>query len=82
MKFGFVINEEKDPGFAFSKRAAEIVSSKGGSVVFDDSFRGSVLDDIPGVTFGSYSDCDILFSLGGDGTFFVPLINILVRRSR
>ena len=86
MKFGFVINEEKDPGFAFSKRAAEIVSSKGGGVVFDDSFRGSVLDDIPGVTFGSYSDCDILFSLGGDGTFLrtahkhlgekIPLIGV------
>ena len=86
MRFGFVINEEKDPGFVFSKKAAEVVCSKGAVAVFDDSCRGSVLDGIPGVTFGSYAGCDILFSLGGDGTFLrtahkylgekIPLIGV------
>ena len=37
--------------------------------MLDSSYKGSVLDGKPGVIIGSYSDSDILFSLGGDGTF-------------
>ena len=69
MKFGFVINEEKDPGLVFASHAVEVIYSKGGSVILDSSYKGSVLDGKPGVIIGSYSDSDILFSLGGDGTF-------------
>ncbi|MBO4927565.1 MAG: NAD(+)/NADH kinase [Clostridiales bacterium] len=69
MKFGFVINEEKDPGYAFASHAVEVIREKGGSVILDDSYKGTPLDGLEGVTIGSYSDCDILFSLGGDGTF-------------
>lgn len=69
MKFGFVINDEKDQGFVFTKKAVEIIHAKGGSVVLDESYRGSELENLPGIVIGSYSDCDMLFSLGGDGTF-------------
>ena len=69
MKFGFVINGEKDPEFAFSLHAAEVIHARGGNVILDHSYAGSVLDGKPGVIIGSYSDCDILLSLGGDGTF-------------
>lgn len=69
MKFGFVINEEKDQGFTFTKHAVSIIHAKGGSVILDESYRGTELDGLTGVTIGSYSDCDMLFSLGGDGTF-------------
>ncbi len=69
MKFGFVVNEEKDQGYAFSKQAVETIFAKGGSVILDETYQGTALEGLPGVTIGSYSDCDMLMSLGGDGTF-------------
>ena len=69
MKFGFQINEEKDPNFDFSAYAIDVIQSKGGEVVLSDTYIDTRLKDIPGVTFATYEDCDIIFSLGGDGTF-------------
>ena len=69
MKFGFQINEEKDPNFEFSAYAISVIQNKGGQVVLSDTYIDTPLKDIPGVSFASYEDCDIIFSLGGDGTF-------------
>ena len=69
MKFGFQINEEKDPNFDFSAYAIDVIQSKGGEVVLSDTYIDTRLKEIPGVTFATYEDCDIIFSLGGDGTF-------------
>ncbi len=69
MRFGFAINEEKDPNFAFSSYAIDVIKKKGGSVVLSDIYAGTTLKDIPDIEFGTYEGCDILFSLGGDGTF-------------
>lgn len=69
MRFGFAINEEKDPEFSFSSYAIDVIKKKGGQVVLSDIYAGTLLKDIPDVEFGTYEDCDILFSLGGDGTF-------------
>ena len=69
MKFGFQINEEKDPNFDFSAYAISVIQDKGGEVVLSDTYIDTPLKEIPGVSFASYEDCDIIFSLGGDGTF-------------
>ena len=69
MKFGFQINEEKDPNFDFSAYAIGVIQDKGGEVVLSDTYIDTPLKEIPGVRFASYEDCDIIFSLGGDGTF-------------
>ena len=69
MKFGFQINEEKDPNFDFSAYAIGVIQDKGGEVVLSDTYIDTPLKEIPGVSFASYEDCDIIFSLGGDGTF-------------
>ncbi|MBR5425762.1 MAG: NAD(+)/NADH kinase [Clostridiales bacterium] len=69
MRFGFAINEEKDPKFDFSSYAINVIKKKGGQVVLSDIYADTPLKDIPDVEFGTYEGCDILFSLGGDGTF-------------
>ena len=69
MRFGFAINEEKDPNFDFSSYAIDVIKKKGGQVVLSNIYADSPLKDIPDVHFGTYEGCDILFSLGGDGTF-------------
>ena len=86
MIFGIVVNEDKDPGFAFSTHAAEVIRKKGGSVIVDPRYAGTALEKAEGVTVGDYSGCDILISMGGDGTFLrtahqhldskVPLIGV------
>jgi NAD+ kinase len=69
MRFGFAINEEKDIDFSFSSYAADVIHKKGGTVVLDEIYKDTPLKDLPYVEFGSYADCDILISFGGDGTF-------------
>ena len=69
MKFGFQINAEKDPNFDFSAYAIGVIRDKGGEVVLSDTYIDTPLKEIPGGRFASYEDCDIIFSLGGDGTF-------------
>ena len=60
MKFGFQINEEKDPNFDFSAYAIDVIQSKGGEVVLSDTYIDTRLKEIPGVTFATYEDCDII----------------------
>ncbi len=69
MRFGIVVNEDKDPGYAFARHAVEVMLSRGCEVVLDPSYADTELAGCPGVTIGEYASCDILFSMGGDGTF-------------
>ena len=86
MRFGIVVNEDKDPGFSFSLQAINVILSKECEVILDRSYQGTALSGQDGVTFGEYSSCDLIFSMGGDGTFLrtahkyldcgVPLIGV------
>ncbi len=86
MRFGIVVNEDKDPDFSFSSYAVDVILSKGCEVVLDNRYQGTSLAEKEGATLGDYSSCDILFSMGGDGTFLraahkyleckVPLIGV------
>ncbi|MBR3058615.1 MAG: NAD(+)/NADH kinase [Clostridiales bacterium] len=70
MRFGIVVNEDKDPGYAFSKHAVEVLNSRGCEVVFDPYYTDNPeIVGIPGIQIDDYSTCDVLFSMGGDGTF-------------
>jgi len=69
MRFGIVVNEDKDPGFAFSGYAVEVLLSHGCEAVLDPSYKDTELAKKQGVIIDEYSSCDMLFSMGGDGTF-------------
>ena len=69
MVFGIVVNEEKDPGYAFSAKAAGILVSKGSQVIVASRYEGTELSAVSGVSIDSYDSCDVVFSMGGDGTF-------------
>ncbi|MBR5974691.1 MAG: NAD(+)/NADH kinase [Clostridiales bacterium] len=86
MRFGIVVNKDKDPGYAFSKYATEVMKARGCEVVLDPTYAETELADVPGVILDDYKNCDILISMGGDGTFLrtahkhldskVPLIGV------
>ncbi|MBP5491679.1 MAG: NAD(+)/NADH kinase [Clostridiales bacterium] len=69
MRFGVVVNEDKDLEYAFSKQAVATLLSRGCEVVLDPSYSETELAKIPGVQLADFSTCDMLFSMGGDGTF-------------
>ena len=69
MIFGIVSNIDKDIGFAFARHAAACITQKGSTAVVDQSYSNTALGDDSNVTESTYDDCDLLFSIGGDGTF-------------
>ncbi|MBO4495545.1 MAG: NAD(+)/NADH kinase [Clostridiales bacterium] len=69
MRFGIVVNEDKDPGYAFAKHAVEVLKSRDCEVVLDPSYKDTDLAKEEGVIIDEFSSCDMLFSMGGDGTF-------------
>ncbi|HPE38515.1 MAG TPA: NAD(+)/NADH kinase [Bacillota bacterium] len=69
MRFGIVSNSDKDKEYAFAKYAANLLIRKGCEVVVDESYNDTILAYVHGVEIDSYSTCDMIFSMGGDGTF-------------
>ena len=73
MKFGIYSNSSRDIGFEVALKTAHIVSSKGAIPVFDtDNIKPSDIgekDNIKDIIFGDFKDCDLIISIGGDGTF-------------
>ena len=55
MRFGIVVNEDKDPGYAFARHAVEVMLSRGCEVVLDPSYADTELAGCPGVTIGEYA---------------------------
>ncbi len=69
MRIGIYSNPEKDKGFRTAVRLAELIIKQDADPIVDDHYQDTVLAETPGVIIGSYSDCDMIICLGGDGTF-------------
>lgn len=69
MRIGIYSNPEKDKGFRTAVRLAELIIKQDADPIVDDHYQDTVLAKTPGVIIGSYSDCDMIICLGGDGTF-------------
>lgn len=67
VRFGIHTNLSRDIGGSAARALAISVLSRGSIPVFDRDI--GVLDDIRGVEIGDLSTCDIIISIGGDGTF-------------
>ena len=69
MKFGIYSNGSRDIGFEVALKTANIILSKGATPVFDpDNIAPSSINGVD-VSFEDFSSCDIIISIGGDGTF-------------
>ena len=69
MIFGIVSNIDKDKNYSFAIRAAACITGRGSTAIVDSSYMGTSLGSDPNVTVSTYDGCDLLFSIGGDGTF-------------
>ena len=72
MKFGIYSNRNRDIGYEVALKTARIIIDKGATPVFDElhvqpsDFNDSNLE---GIEFGSFKECNLIISIGGDGTF-------------
>lgn len=69
MIFGIVSNIDKDKNYTFAIHAAACITGKGSTAIVDSSYAGTSLGIDPNVTVSTYDGCDLLFCIGGDGTF-------------
>ena len=73
MIFGIIANGDRDIDFVFSRYAAKLIREAGCEVVVDPSFQHTSLGTDPHVTVSGYENCDLIFCIGGDGTFLVAV---------
>ena len=69
MRIGIYANPIKDPSYAVSGRAASLIRAMGGQAVVDPDVQEMSPANLPDACSASYSTCDLLMCLGGDGTF-------------
>ncbi|HAW16399.1 MAG TPA: hypothetical protein DCW41_06840 [Clostridiales bacterium] len=69
MRFGIYSNNSRDIGYEVARSLARILLDKGCTPVFPESFSGTIIREVEGAEFGSFETCDIIVSIGGDGTF-------------
>lgn len=73
MILGLLANGDRDIGFAFSKSAAALICKQGAVCIVDPGFAHTALGSDPNVTLDSYDKCDLIFCVGGDGTFLAAV---------
>jgi NAD+ kinase len=69
MNFGIISNKDKDKDFSFARHAAAVIRSRGSAAIIDNGYDGTPLGSDPNVMKSGYDACDLLFSIGGDGSF-------------
>ena len=69
MRLGIISNQDKDPQYAFARYAASKIKEMGSHAIIDDFYSDTVLAQDPNTTLDCYDRCDLIFCLGGDGTF-------------
>ena len=87
MRLGIYSNISRDTDYEIANLCASNILELGGVPVFEESFKDEPLilkND--GIEFGSFKDCDVIISIGGDGTlltvvskyreFGVPFVGI------
>ena len=67
MKFGIHSNSSRDIGYTTAARLADVIIRNGAVAVFDEQIEG--LTDNENILVGDFNDCDMIISIGGDGTF-------------
>lgn len=68
MRFGIYSNGNRDINYEFAAITAKIILKKGAVPVFDYSMKCDFLNEISGVSYSDFKDCDLIISIGGDGT--------------
>lgn len=69
MRFGIYSNSNRDINYETAKYTAQLIISKGGEVSFESFLSDNeTLNVIDGVVFEGFSNCDLIISIGGDGT--------------
>jgi NAD+ kinase len=69
MRFGIISNEVKDSDFVFARKAASLIVSRGSIAVADESYQNTLLGTDANILISLYDSCDVIFCIGGDGTF-------------
>ena len=69
MRLWIISNQDKDPQYAFARYAASKIKEMGSHAIIDDFYSDTVLAQDPNTTLDCYDRCDLIFCLGGDGTF-------------
>ena len=76
MKFGIYSNRNRDIGYEVALKTARIIIDKGATPVFDELYvQPSDFNDsnLEGIEFGSFKECNLIISIGGDGTFLAVI---------
>lgn len=69
MKFGIHSNDSRDVDYKIAVKLSHFLISQGSIPVFGEEMKDTTVAEIEGVEFGSFSDVDVIVSIGGDGTF-------------
>lgn len=69
MRFGIHSNDTRDIGYKVARDLCTIINARDCVPVFEPEYKDTSIANAPGVEFASFDDCDIIISIGGDGTF-------------
>jgi len=69
MKFAIHSNNTRDVNYKTAVELSKFLLGKGCEVIFREHMKDTVVGEIEGVSFGEFDDCDIIVSIGGDGTY-------------
>ena len=73
MNFGIISNKDKDKDYSFARHAAALIRERGSIATIDNGYDGTPLGSDSNVTKAGYDKCDLLFSIGGDGSFLAAV---------
>lgn len=69
MRLGIFSNISRDIRYEIAASCADIIADRGSVTVFPESMKDQdVIKDKKNVEFGSFENCDVIISIGGDGT--------------
>ncbi len=69
MRFGIHSNSNRDIDYKVAIDLSSIILDRGSVPVFEKSLEDSALSSVAGIEFDSFENCDVIISIGGDGTF-------------
>ncbi|NLT11506.1 MAG: NAD(+)/NADH kinase [Clostridiaceae bacterium] len=75
MRIGIISNIDKDPGYEFAVDVARKVVQKSAVAVVDNAYLGTPLGNSQYTEVAEYASCDLIFCIGGDGTFLSTVHN-------